>query len=58
MSKAAAAAKGSKKSYWAPFLKGTDYGIRRTAKGEWYVRKMTKRGTEWIRADKPKLNII
>jgi len=47
------AAKNSKKTQqFAQFVAGTDYGIRRTANKDWYVRLKTKRGVEWIKADK------
>jgi len=49
----AAAAKKSESLNWALFIPGTDYGIRRTVKGDWYVPSKTPRGkVEWIRADK------
>src|SRR6516162_8925771 len=50
MSKAAA-----KKHKWNVFLLGTDYGIRRTKKREWYVWKVTRDGAIWVKADKPEI---
>jgi hypothetical protein len=50
MSKAAA-----KKHKWNVFLLGTDYGIRRTKKREWYVWKVTRDGAIWVKADKQEI---
>jgi hypothetical protein len=53
MSKDAAKnSQGTLKRAAANFVAGTDYGIRRTAKGDWYVWKETRDGWRWVRADK------
>jgi hypothetical protein len=49
--------KNKKKTGYAEFVAGTDYGIRRTTTKEWYIRTTIQRGkrkgkVEWVKADK------